>query len=80
MDTALATLEHGGCKAEIFESALPGQFSIRYSDANGDVLAEESLTGVSSYHQREKEIIARIGELCAGGRPRSGELSSSGEY
>jgi hypothetical protein len=80
MNTPLATLEQGSCKAEIYETALPGQFSIRYCDSAGTTLAEEQLTGVSSYRQREQEILARLEELCAGGNPKSGELSDAGEY
>ncbi|MBV8817745.1 MAG: hypothetical protein JO022_05255 [Acidobacteriaceae bacterium] len=80
MSTPLATLEQGGCKAEIYEEALPGQFSIRYFGPAGVMLAEEPLTGVSSYHQREQEILARLQELCAGGQPASAELSDPGEY
>lgn len=80
MDNPLATLEHGACKAEIYETALPGQFSIRYYDRVGKVLAEEELSGVSSYKQREQEILDRLQELCAGGEPKSAELSDSGEY
>lgn len=80
MSTPLATLEHGGCKAEIYEEALPGQFSIRYYDSEGTVLAEEPLTGVSSYRQREQEILGRLQQLCEGGQPKPAELSDPGEY
>lgn len=80
MDTPLATLEQGGCRAEIFEMALPGQFSIRYCNAQGSVLEEENLAGVSSYKQREQEIRAKLHDLCTGGHPASGELADPGEY
>jgi hypothetical protein len=80
MNTPLATLEQGQCKAEIYETALPGQFSIRYCDSAGAVLAEEPLTGVSSYRQREQEILSRLQELCEGGKPQPAELADSGEY
>jgi hypothetical protein len=80
MDTPLATLEQGDCKAEIYETALPGQFTIRYVGASGQVLSEEQLSGVSSYRQREREILGRLGELCAGRHVKSAELSDSGEY
>lgn len=80
MSTPLATLEQGRCKAEIYEEALPGQFSIRYYDPEGVILAEEPLTGVSSYRQREQEILTRMQELCDGGRPKPAELSDPGEY
>ena len=80
MDTLLTTLEHGKCKAEIYETALPGQFSIHYTNQQGDVLAEEALTGVSSYRQREQEIIARMEEFCKGMEPQSDALADPGEY
>jgi hypothetical protein len=80
MDTLLTTLEHGRCKAEIYETLLPGQFSVHYRNEKGDVLAEESLTGVSSYRQREDEIIARMEEFCKGMRPEAPELADPGEY
>lgn len=80
MDTPLATVEHGTCKAEIYETALPGQFSIRYYDAVGTMVAEEELTGVSTYKQREKEIMERIQQICEGVTPDPAELSDPGEY
>lgn len=80
MDTLLTTLEHGKCKAEIYETTLPGQFSIHYTNDKGEVLAEEALTGVASYRQREEEIIARMDEFCKGMEPPPGALAASGEY
>lgn len=80
MSTLLATLENGGCKAEIYETALPGQFSIHYCDREGQLVAEEPLTGVSTYHQREQEILTRIQELCLGRDIKPGQLSDAGEY
>jgi hypothetical protein len=80
MEEPLATLKHGGCKAEIYETALPGQFSIRYFDATGIVICEEQLTGVSTYRQREDEINGRLKTLCEGGDPKSAQLADSGEY
>jgi hypothetical protein len=80
MGTILATLEHGSCKAEIYETKLPGQFSVHYCDLTGATLAEEPLTGVSSYRQREQEIIARMEILCAGGKVKLGQMADVGEY
>ncbi len=80
MDTPLATLENGSCKAEIYEAALPGQFSVRFLSGDGTVLAEESLTGVSSYRQREQEIIQRLDEFCRGVEVKTEPLADSGEY
>lgn len=80
MDTPLTTLERGSCKAEIYEAALPGQFSVRFLSEDGTVLAEEPLTGVSSYRQREQEILDRLDEFCQGIAVKSEPLSDSGEY
>lgn len=80
MDTPLATLEEGSCKAEVYETALPGQFSVRYLNADGTVAGEEPLTGVSTYKQREQEIRDRIGELCKGEPLAGAPLADSGEY
>lgn len=79
METALATIDHGKCKAEIFETALPGQFLVRYYDSNGNLAVEDELTGISTYKQREQEITERLKEVCEGGRP-SGTLADAGEY
>lgn len=80
MDTPLATLEQGTCKAEIYEAAMPGQFTVRYCRQNGTVVSEEPLTGVSSYRQREPEIRNRLNEMCRGLDGDSSALSDSGEY
>lgn len=78
MGTPLATLVQGMCKAEIYEAALPGQFLVRYYDSKGAMLAEEELTGVSTYKQREAEILERIQQFCQGAD--STGLANSGEY
>jgi hypothetical protein len=80
MDSPIATLEEGTCLAEIFETAMPGQFTIRYRTQDGSILAEESLTGVSSYKQREPEIRSRLSKVCKGNGIDEGTLSDSGEY
>ena len=80
MDSPLATLENGTCKAEIYENSLPGEFTVRYRGQDGSVLAEEPLTGVSSYRQREAEIRQRLDEVCGGQAIEPTGLSDSGEY
>lgn len=80
MDNPIATLEDGACVAEIFEAAMPGQFTIRYRGQDGTVLAEEPLTGVSSYKQREQEIRRRLNKICQGHGIDEGLLSDAGEY
>ncbi len=66
--------------AEIFETPMPGQFTVRYRSQDGKVLAEESLTGVSSYKQREKEIRSHLRKVCEGRGIDDASLSDSGEY
>jgi hypothetical protein len=80
MDDPLATLEDGTCKAEIYEAGMPSQFTIRYLGPDGRVMAEEPLTGVSSYRLREVEIRKRLGELCSGSEIHGEPLSDFGEY
>ncbi len=81
MDTPIATLERHGCKAEIFEQALPGQFTITYKNAKGEVVEEAELTGVSTYRLREAEIKEHLEQICAGlPAPPPEELSDAGEY
>jgi hypothetical protein len=81
MDIPLATIEGRGCTAEIYEQALPGQFTIIYRSEAGEVLEEAELTGVSTYRQREAEIRDRLDQICAGMQPKDPDaLSASGEY
>lgn len=81
MSVPLATLEEGSAKAEIYESALPGEFSIRYLNREGKLIAEEPLTGVSTYRQREQEIRDRLLKLTSGEEvDDAAPLADSGEY
>ena len=81
MDTPLATIEGGGCSAEIYEQAMPGQFTILYRNAAGEVLEEAELTGVSTYRQRESEIKDHLAQICAGLKPSDPDaLAAAGEY
>lgn len=81
MDTPLATLEGSGCTAEIYEQAMPGQFTVRYRKASGEVLEEEELTGVSTYRQRESEIREHLDQICAGLKPKDPDaMAAAGEY
>ena len=80
MEEPIATLEEGTCRAEVYETEMPGQFTIRYLRSGGEVMAEEALTGVSTYRQRELEIRHHLTELCAGAAIDTSKLSDSGEY
>jgi hypothetical protein len=82
MDNPIATIERHGCKAEIYEQALPGQFTILYRSAAGEVLEQAELTGVSTYRQREAEINDHLEQICSGLNPPPPPeaLADSGEY
>ena len=80
-DSPIASIERGGCRADIYEQALPGQFTVIFRDSKGKALEEIELTGVSTYRQRESEITERLDKLCSGepaGSPD--QLEDSGEY
>lgn len=77
----VATLTHEDWKAEVYSLELPGEFKIVYISKDGKPVEEAQLTGISSYHQRESEILQRLGELAGGAKPNKvPELGDSGEY
>jgi hypothetical protein len=82
MDEQLVdTLTRGDWSAEIYSVSLPGEFEVVYRNGQGDEIERVTVTGVSSYHQREREIVARLEQLRKGGG--SGEkpdLGDAGEY
>lgn len=81
MGNVIATIQHEGCTAEIHEQPLPGQFTILYKSASGEVMEEAELTGVSTYRQREVEIHKHLEQLCEGQRAAASDaLESPGEY
>lgn len=77
----IATLTSGVFKAEIFSGELPGEFTIRFLDGAGSVLEETKMSGVSTYRQRESEILERLQTFALGEEPAEpADLSASGEY
>jgi len=81
MDTPIATIERHGCTADIYEQALPGQFTVVFRDSSGKTMEESELTGISTYRQRESEITERLQQLCSGKSAGSPEdFEDSGEY
>ena len=80
-EQSVGTLNYSDLKADIYSTSLPGEFKVVYRDAAGSTLAEESLSGVSTYRQREPEILTRLQQLSEQGKlaPTS-ELADSGEY
>ena len=82
MDEQLVgTLELLDYKAEIYSTAVPGEFRVAYLDSKGETVEETPLTGISSYHQREADIKERLKQLKEGAPPqRTPNLGDSGEY
>jgi hypothetical protein len=82
MDAQLVeTLGDGGFKADIYSLSIPGEFRVVYRDAQGGVLEEGLLTGISTYKQREGEIRTRLHELAHGDKPRATpDRGGAGEY
>jgi hypothetical protein len=80
--TAVATVTDADWKAEIFSTAVPGEFRVVYQDAEGHVVEEARLTGISSYHQREGEILDHLRKLRSGELTpqKTPDLSDPGEY
>ncbi len=76
----LTTLTQGDFKVEIFSSDLPGEFTLRFLDGAGQLLEESKLSGVSSYRQREPEIMQRLQAFAGGVEPPPSDLASAGEY
>jgi hypothetical protein len=77
----VATLTHDDFKAEIYSLTIPGEFKVVYSAPTGEMLEELPLTGISSYRQREPEIIARLHELSKGAKPIvNPDRGDPGEY
>lgn len=82
MDEQLVdTIRYEELKAEIYSLNLPGEFKVVYVDANGKVLEEAPLTGISTYRQREEDILKRLRQFSEGARPkRIPDRGDSGEY
>lgn len=82
MDEQLVdTIQYEGHKAEIYSLNTPGEFKVVYVDPDGKVLEEKPLTGISSYHQRESDIVKRLRELSQGAGPkRVPDRGDPGEY
>lgn len=74
----VAALSHDDFKAEIYSLSIPGEFKVVYRSPAGEIVEEQTLTGISSYHQREPEITTRLHDLSRGAKPqRSSGLGAS---
>lgn len=82
MDEQLVgTLDYLDYKAEVYSTAIPGEFRVVYLDSSGQVLEEAPVTGISTYHQRESDIVDRLRQLKEGAHPqKTPDLGDSGEY
>ena len=82
MDAQLVeTLGDGDFKAEIYSLSMPGEFRVVYRDSSGRALEESLLTGISTYKQRQPEILARLHQLAHGAEPsRKPERGDPGEH
>lgn len=68
-------------KAEIYSTSVPGEFKVKYLDAHGKQIEEAPLTGISSYKQRESEIIDRLRQFSEGTKPAETPYQGdAGEY
>ncbi len=77
----VATLTHGDYRADIYSADLPGEFKVVYRNPDGSAVEEALLTGISTYHMREPDILQRLGELSEGAAPSSQpDLGDPGEY
>jgi hypothetical protein len=71
----------GGVRADIYSLSLPGEFQVVYRNAAGKVLEEAMFTGISTYKQRQPEILERLHALAHGAAPAAAEdLGDAGEY
>jgi hypothetical protein len=74
-------LSYRDFKAEIYSTSVPGEFRVMYLDKSGRQLEEAPLTGISTYKQREQEIIARLRQFSEGAEPaQTPDQGDPGEY
>ncbi len=77
----VGTVTYGEYKADVFSTAMPGEFKVIYQDPSGKTLVEAPLTGISSYRQRESEIAQHLKQLSEGGTaPATPDQGDPGEY
>jgi hypothetical protein len=75
------TYKREGWTAEVYSLSMPGEFQVVYRDSGGSEVERVTVTGVSTYHQREDEILGRLKHLRTGGGAADGpDLQDAGEY
>lgn len=82
MDRQLVgTLAYATWRADVFSTNAPAEFQVVYHDGTGKPVEEAPLTGISSYKQREAEILERLRQLSEGASPeKTPYLGDAGEY
>lgn len=77
----LTSFDYEGWKADIYSADLPGEFKVAYRNAEGKTVEEAPLTGISTYHQRSREILDRLKALAEGAAPaKVPDRGDWGEY
>lgn len=80
-ETLVGTINHGDLSADVYSTNLSGEFKVLYRNGAGEVLEEAPLTGISSYKQRETEIMERLQQLAEGGKAAPvPDRGDAGEY
>lgn len=74
-------LQYRDYKAEVYSTDSPGEFKVAYLDPAGKQLEEAPLTGISTYKQRESEILDRLRQFAEGAKPSATPYQGdAGEY
>ena len=77
----VASFTRHGYRADVYSTTIPGEFKVVYRDPKGAGIERALLAGISTYHQREPELLARLEELAGGATPNpTPELGDWGEY
>lgn len=74
------TYTREGWTAEVYSLSMPGEFQVVYRDAGGREAERVTITGVSTYHQREEEILGHLEDLQTGAPTDRTKLQDAGEY
>ena len=77
----VGTLTYQEFKADVYSTEMPGEFKIVYLDASGKQIEEAPLTGISTYKQRESEILEQLRKFSEGAKPAATPYQGdAGEY
>lgn len=77
----VGVLHYQDLKAEVYSSSVPGEFTVKYLNSSGKLIEEAPLTGISTYKQREAEILDRLRQFAEGAQPADTPYQGdAGEY